>query len=59
MRSERELIFEISRIVHESKSVEEALKAAQSLLAREVGGSTLLLDPASTGHFVVGCEVCF
>ena len=59
MRSERELILEISQIGHESKSVEEALKAAQSLLAREVGGSTLLLESRHTGHFVVGCEICF
>ena len=49
MRSERELILEISQIGHKSKSVEEALKGAQSLLAREVGGSTLLLDPARLG----------
>jgi hypothetical protein len=49
MRSEKELIVEISRIGHESKSVDEALKAAQSLLAKEIGGSTLLLDPAELG----------
>jgi hypothetical protein len=49
MRSERELIVEISRIVHESTSVDEALKAAQSLLAVEIGGATLLLDPAESG----------
>jgi hypothetical protein len=49
MRSERELILEVSRIGHESKSVDEALKAAQSLLAREIGGSTLLLDPTEPG----------
>ncbi len=49
MRSEKELILEISQIGHESKSVEEALEAAQSLLAKEIGGSTLLLDPAELG----------
>jgi hypothetical protein len=49
MRSERELILEISRIGHESRSVDEAVEAAQSLLAREIGGSTLLLDPAELG----------
>jgi hypothetical protein len=49
MRSERELILEISRIGHESKSVDEAVGSAQSLLAREIGGSTLLLDPAEPG----------
>jgi hypothetical protein len=50
MRSEREIIVEITRIGHVSKSVDEALKAAQSVLANEIGGSTLLLvDPAELG----------
>jgi hypothetical protein len=50
MWSERELILEISRTVHESKSVDEAVQLAQSLLAREIGGSTLLLDLAEMGN---------
>jgi hypothetical protein len=49
MRSETELIHEISRIGHESKSVHEAVEIVQSLLATEIGGSTLLLDPAELG----------
>ena len=49
MRSERELILEISRIGHESKSVDEAVESAQSLLAREIGGCTLLMDSGEQG----------
>jgi len=49
MRSESELIVEISRIGHESKSVHEAVEVVQSLLATEIGGSILLLDPAELG----------
>jgi len=49
MRSEREIIVEISRIVHASNSVAEAVETVQSLLATEIGGSTLLLDPAELG----------
>ena len=49
MKSESEIIREISRIGHESKSVDEAVKVVQSLLATEIGASTLLLDPAELG----------
>ncbi len=49
MKSEREIIREISRIGHESTSVDEAVEVVQSLLATEIGGSTLLLDPAELG----------
>jgi hypothetical protein len=50
MRSEKELNLEISRTVHESKSVDEAAQFAQSLLAKEIGGSRLLLDFAEPGN---------
>jgi hypothetical protein len=46
MRSEKELMLEISRIGRESTSLAEAVEAAQSLLAREIGSATLLIDPA-------------
>ena len=49
MRSEKELIFEISRIGLESKSVEEAAGAVQALLASEIGGATLLIDTVELG----------
>lgn len=49
VRSEREVILEINRIGHESDSVEEAVELAQSLLAEEIGGSALLLDPVEQG----------
>jgi hypothetical protein len=49
MRSERELVLEISRIGLESDSVEEAVELAQSLLAGEIGGSAILLDPVEQG----------
>jgi hypothetical protein len=49
MRSESELVREISRIGHESKGVDEAVKVVQSLLVTEIGGSTLLLDSADLG----------
>jgi hypothetical protein len=43
MKSEKELIREISRIGEESQSVGEAAAVTQSLLATEMGVSTLLL----------------
>jgi hypothetical protein len=49
MKSESEIIREISRIGYESKSVDQAVEVIQSLLATEIGGSTLLLDPAELG----------
>jgi hypothetical protein len=49
MKSESEIIREISRIGGESQSVDEAVKVLQSLLATEIGGSTLLLDSAERG----------
>jgi len=49
MRTERELIVEISRIGRESNSVDEALDRVRSLLAAEIGGSALLIDPSEQG----------
>jgi hypothetical protein len=49
MKSESEFIREISRIGNNSKSVDEAVEVVQSFLATEIGGSTLLLDPAELG----------
>jgi hypothetical protein len=49
MRSESDLIFEISRIGHESKSIDEAVNVVQSFLAAEFGASKLLLDSAELG----------
>ena len=44
MKSESEIIHEINRIGHESQDVTDAVEIAESLLAAEIGGSTLLID---------------
>ena len=44
MKSEGEIIHEIERIGQESQNITDAVKIAQSLLAAEIGGSTLLID---------------
>jgi hypothetical protein len=49
MKSERELIHEISRIGRESRSLHEAVDLARALLDLEVGSSTLLVDSAQDG----------
>jgi len=49
MKTENEIIREISRIGHESVSVDEAVRIVQSLLATEIGGSKLILDSEDLG----------
>jgi hypothetical protein len=43
--NERELIAIITGLSRQSKSVEEAIRLFQTVLAAEIGGSTLLVEP--------------
>jgi hypothetical protein len=49
MKSERELVREISRIGRVSKSAGEAVALVQALLTTEIGAFTLLLDFTPNG----------
>ena len=49
MRTERNLIPVINSLSRQAKSVDEAIELFQSLLAGEVGGATLLVDPVEEG----------
>jgi hypothetical protein len=47
--TERNLIPVINSLSRQAKSVDEAIELFQSLLAGEVGGATLLVDPVREG----------
>jgi hypothetical protein len=49
MGTERNLIPVINSLSRQAKSLDEAIELFQSLLAGEVGGATLLVDPAEEG----------
>src|SRR5580700_7338418 len=49
MKAEKELVREISRIGRQSKSVEEAVELAQTLLAGAIGASVLVVRPPDPG----------
>jgi len=47
--SERDLIPVISRLARRSKSTDEAMELFQPVLAGQIGGATLILDPVDEG----------
>jgi hypothetical protein len=49
MGTERNLIPVINRLSRHARSVDEAIELFESLLAGEVGGATLLVDPVEEG----------
>jgi hypothetical protein len=49
METERNLIPVINSLSRQAKSVDEAIELFQLLLAGEVGGATLLVDPVEEG----------
>ena len=47
--SERDLLTVINRLSRQSKNVDDAIESLRSMLASEVGGATLLLEPLEEG----------
>ena len=47
--SERDLIPVISRLARRSKSTDEAMELFQPVLAGQIGGATLILEPVDEG----------